>query len=107
MVQWDKTSYNLGNVEAGKKYTVVFGYSSESKIKKVKVGCGCTVASYDDSKITLVYLPSKLSNHTKSLGLDHYQSTKTATVEFADGSTQTLKIKAEVYDELKSNKESV
>jgi len=85
---WDRTTADIGTVEAGKPYEVRFHYAGPKKITKVSVGCGsCTQAVWDkkNKDIVAIYTPSVGPKSGTKV-------TKKVTATFEDGVFQNLEI---------------
>ena len=90
---WDKKIVDIGNVETGENYTVIFNYKGDLKVKNVSSSCGCTRPKVMGNKITVVYKP-KTSNKYP------YVSVRYVTVLHKNGKFDKLLIKSNVHEEI-------
>jgi len=88
---------DLGDVYVGKKYIVIFNVIKKlPPIYSIVSSCGCSKPSYNESKKQIVvnYTPNKIPNHLREQGW--YETTKSITVKYRDGSEDILRFKSTV-----------
>ena len=96
MQHWKSKIKNLGTITVGKTQRVVYQSLTSLEVKNISSSCGCTSPTYDAGKKELVvkYTPNPIPVHLRTLGF--YNSVKTITVYYKDGTRDVLTLKAKV-----------
>jgi hypothetical protein len=91
---WNTKMIDFGSVQTDSKNTAEFLYNGVEKIKSVKTGCSCSVATFTPNKISVVYRAPKFPKHLSSMGMSEAVDSKTVKVTMDNGDTHILTIKA-------------
>lgn len=84
---WNSQTIDLGVISKGKSYFATFTYTGGKRIKSVTTSCGCTASEFNDDSVTL-----KLRYNSWGPRPLAEDITKHASVEFEDGSVETIRI---------------
>lgn len=92
-----KNIVNLGVVYVGKRYTIEFeGKEKLPGIYKMVSSCGCSKPTHDkvNNKVVVNYRPKAVPKYLVNQGW--YETTKSITVTYIDGSQELLRFKSKV-----------
>jgi len=90
-MNWETNRKHLGEIKSGKSVNFTFIYLGIPNIKGVKVGCGsCTTASLINNVLRVKYTPGSFPKHLSLKGQKEQKVTKSITVTYETGDTETL-----------------
>ena len=94
MKNWKTNTIDLGDIQVGKKKTLIFEAVRPLMIILIKGRCGCITGKYNEktSRLTVTYIPNKIPVHLASVG--QYPATKSIVITYYDGTTENLTVKA-------------
>jgi len=101
MENWKTKIIDLGKLIVGKKVKIIFKAVKElSPIATIESSCGCSKGIYDKKNKELIvnYNPGSIPIHLRKQGW--YNTSKSITITYVDGSSDVLKFKAKVYKKL-------
>lgn len=97
MSNWKSNSKNIGNVTTGQRQIIKFYAVRElPEISSLSSSCGCSKPNYDKKTkiLNVSYNPGSIPKHLKAQGW--YNTTKTITIVYKDGTRDILKFSAKV-----------
>jgi hypothetical protein len=95
MSTWGNKSINLGTIKENVKKIIIFEALNElNNIHSMSSSCGCSTPKQDGNKIVVSYTPGTIPFHLISQGF--YNTTKTITITYKDGTTDILSFKAKI-----------
>lgn len=97
MSNWKTNKKNVGTVTVGQRQIIKFYANKElPKIVNLSSSCGCSKPNYDKKTkvLNVSYNPGSIPKHLKSQGW--YNTTKTITITFVDGTKDVLSFSARV-----------
>ena len=99
-MSWNKTTRHFGDLIEGETVSFSFKYFGDKIYDRHSVSCGCIINhSWKDRVLTISWKPRDIPVAVLEANLNHYQVTKGITVFFSDNTSQTLYLKAIVYEE--------
>jgi len=97
---WSKLEHDFGDIQPG-KISTIFTYFGPKSIKKVYASCGCTSHKESDTEGNVdIEITFNAREKRKP-----YTSTKHITVTFEDGTSDVLKISANVQTRIRTASE--
>ncbi len=84
---------DLGTMEVGKNYEIVFPYENISYIESIEVTCDCTEAKNDiiNNRVSINYKPKPIPEHLKMEGKTEYIISKKAVITYYTKDTSERK----------------
>lgn len=100
MKNWKTNIIDLGDIQVGKRQTVIFQSLRPLTIILIKGKCGCITGKYNQktNKLTVTYIPTPIPIHLRSIG--EYKASKSIELTYYDGRTEVLTVKANVKNTL-------
>ena len=95
-LDWKSSFIDLGTILEKVTVTVGFEALRDLEIKNVQASCECSKPLYDskNKRVLVNYTPYGVPVHLKHQG--YYNSTQTITVNYKDGTTDSLSFTAKV-----------
>lgn len=94
-MNFKQNNINLGDLRVGITKSITFYPKEELKdINTMSSSCGCSIPRIENGNIVVTYTPGSIPIHLQYLG--QYKTSKTITIKYKDGSSETLSFTATI-----------
>ena len=94
-MNFKQNNINLGELKVGVTKSITFHPKEELKdIDNMTSSCGCSIPKIKNGNIVVSFTPGSIPIHLQYLG--QYKTNKTITINYKDGSSETLSFRATI-----------